>query len=400
MTVSIPAIPEQPLIWRDRNDKSRGLKHYSKMVYLMLTFDVESCLGKEEISQALPYTLEILSRYPSIRATFNVAAQAVLMDKQAVQQILNTGHEVAAHGYRHDMDWDSKHSDEQEELIVKAKELLQSALGVDVVGWATPRGGKHSADVELLKKHGFLYTRDRSYADYTRFVLPEKIDNFVDIPRFGYDETTFMKIGMVKAILKRTVFKNRFFTRHPDWRSHHLYRYLKNMLDYKMNIEKSYLVTNLHPYHIWNNIELAQAFDMFLSYVSSRNDLSVITMRDFALGLIKGAIIIKDMSYSRTDLRDNVADSEIRVEPRPAPDIALVSNESAKVYSGSLTVEIGLAQVLLLSIGKRTGLLDLGCERTKDAVSYHLKRRQLILDVNLPPYSNSLYSMKRARRKR
>lgn len=368
------------------------------MSYLMLTFDVESCLGTDEISRALPYTLEILSHYPRIKVTFNVAAMAVLIDKMPIQSILVAGHEVAAHGYQHDMDWDSKGKEEQEELIVKAKKTLEANLDTEIVGWATPRGGIHSADIGLLKRHGLLYTRDRSYVDYTKFVSPEITDEFADIPRFGYDETVFMRPRLIEMGLK-TVMRNRFSQRLPDWTGQQIYLYLKNMLNFKMNMEQSYLVTNLHPFHIWNNRELATAFCEFLSYIDNMENISIITMKDFASGLIKEKIILEDRKYLNNNSGGRKSNDGININPLSIPDIAIVFNSSPQSYSGPLTVTIGSLQALMLFLSKNTRLFHFTCERYKQAIPFQLHRRQLTFNDDLPPYSSSLYSIKRTKNK-
>ena len=163
-------------------------------MYQILTFDIESNLGEKEILIDLPEVLNILSSFPKIECTFNVAAHAVNINKKNIQRIIDDGHEVAAHGYKHDLNWNAKPLNEQEKLIIKAKNLLESVLETNVVGWATPIGNEHSANIELLKKHGFLYVRDKSHLNYYRFIPPKvHSDGFVELPRFGYDESGFMK---------------------------------------------------------------------------------------------------------------------------------------------------------------------------------------------------------------
>ena len=361
-------------------------------MYVILTFDVESCLGDEEITQALPYTLDILSNYPRVKCTFNVSARSVCINREAVHRISDEGHEIAAHGYRHDMDWETKDKNEQEELIIKAKTLLQSKLGTEIVGWATPRGNKHSADVGLLKKHGFLYVRDRSYTNYHQFILPEVSAGFADIPRFGYDETTFMKTSFIEFILKKTVLSNRFFKRRPDWQHHQIYQYLRNMLDYKMDLEQTYLVTNLHPCHIWGNTELEIAFVRFLDYLCSKDNVRVMPAKDFAKGLINREIILKESGYHADSLSIDVS-YNTRIESRNLPEVALVFNSSPARFSGLLTIKVGLIKALVLSVIKYTGFFKLVCGWSKRILSYrvNLLRRQLTVDVSLPPYSTSIY---------
>jgi len=159
-----------------------------------------------------------------------------------------------------------------------------------------------------------------------------------------------------------------------------------------MDIEQTYLVTNLHPYHIWNNNELELAFVKFLEYISSRDDLKLMPAKDFARELINKEITLKE--------RGDIADSHsigVRVNPiiedRKLPAVALVFNSSPASFSGSLTIKVGLIKVLVLSVVKYTGFCHLVCDWSKRILLFrvNLLRRQINVNVSLPPYSTSIY---------
>ncbi len=345
-------------------------------MYLILTFDVESCLGEDEITRDLPHTLDILSSYPHIKCTFNVAAHSVEIDRKSVRRILDEGHEVAAHGYRHDMNWDVKGKEEQEELILRAKGLLESELDTKVVGWATPRGNKYSADVELLKKCGFLYVRDRSYRNYYQFIPPQVSDGFVNLPRFGYDETGFI-----------------------SWNSEQIHRYLENMFNYKRNIERTYLVTNLHPVHIYRNREVQRAFINFLQGVSKCDGVALIRAGDFAEALVNGNI---RLNAQNTNIPSTSKDESITVVQRKLPDLTLVFNSCHAGYTGSLTLDIGVFKALMLSVLKYTGRYNLVYDWSKTIPPYQisLRHRTIELELELPPYSTSRFYIGRVKQAR
>jgi len=374
-------------------------------MYLILTFDVESNLGEKEITHHLPRLLDILSAYPQIKCTFNVAAHSVEIDRESVQRVLDEGHEVATHGYRHDMNWNVKTKEEQEGLIVKAKALLEAKLGTEVVGWATPRGNEHHADIKLLKKHDFLYVRDRSYRDYYQFIPPKISDGFVELPRFGCDESCFMKRSFIHTVvypilgvsqygdqpgILRKLFGSPSSHQHCDWNSGQIFQYLRNLLDYKYNIERTYLVTNLHPYWISRNEELERAFIRFLDYVSSHQEINAIRARDFAQGLINGSISLSSQGGGRTSSNTH---QDLVVVDKKLPNLALIFNSYGSGYAGDVTLGLGIFTAFILKIVKHTGKYNLVCDWNKTSPPYQisLRDRTVKLKLELPPYSTSKF---------
>jgi len=366
-------------------------------MYLILTFDIESNMGEREITYDLPYVLDILSSFPEIKGTFNVAAYAVNISKNNIQRILDEGHEIAAHGYRHDMNWNVKSLDEQEKLIIKAKNLLESVLETKIVGWATPRGNEHHANVELLKKHGFLYVRDKSYTNYYQFI-PPKIhpDGFVELPRFGYDETTFMRRSPICKILLNffQIEKMPFcdiMKLYPDWTSDLIYEHLKNMYYYKKHIEGSYLITNLHPARIGENKELEKAFVNFLELISNDKGVEILRAKDFAKRLVNREINITNTTLLNNITKAQSKNENLRIIHRNLPELVLIFNSSMHSYSGKIAIDLNLSQLLILKLLKIIKKYDLICDWNRKKVKYNLDitNRRVVLYLHLPPYSTT-----------
>lgn len=376
-------------------------------MYFILTFDVESNMGEKEITHDLPRTLDILSAFPKIKCTFNVAAHAVNISKKNIQEILDKGYEIAAHGYKHDMDWNAKPLDEQEKLILKAKSLLESELETKIVGWATPRGNEHHANIDLLKKHGFLYVRDESYLNYYQFIPPKvHNDGFVELPRFGYDETGFMQRNRICKFLlsvfkiEKTPFCD-IMKLHPDWTSDMIYEYLKNMYHYKKHIDRSYLITNLHPARIGENKELEKAFVNFLELLSGDKSLISLIAKDFAKKLINREIDIANSTLGCNADEVSSKNKDLTIIHRDIPELALIFNSSMYGYSGKVVTNANFLQLLILKLLKANIITkyDLIYDWSKKKVKYDLdiKDRRVTLYMELPPYSTSKMGIGKAR---
>lgn len=289
-----------------------------------------------------------------------MAAHAINISKKNIREILDNSHEIAAHGYKHDMSWNVKPLDEQEKIIIKAKNLLESELETKIVGWATPRGNEHHANIELLKKHGFLYVRDKSYINYYQFIPPKvHSDGFVELPRFGYDECGFMQRNTICSFLlnfskiEKIPFCN-LLKLHPDWTSDLIYEYLKNMYHYKKHVDRSYLITNLHPARIGENKELEKAFVNFLELISNDKGVEILIAKDFAKKVINKEIdITKKMKTDNNN--DPISKNEkgyLTIIHRGTPDLALIFNSSIHDYSGKVVTNANFLQLLILKLLK------------------------------------------------
>jgi peptidoglycan/xylan/chitin deacetylase (PgdA/CDA1 family) len=376
-------------------------------MYLILTFDVESNMGEKEITHDLPRTLDILSAFPKIKCTFNVAAHAINISKKNIREILDNSHEIAAHGYKHDMNWNVKPLDEQEKLIIKAKSLLESELETKIVGWATPRGNEHHANIGLLKKYEFLYVRDKSYLNYYQFIPPKvHSDGFVELPRFGYDECGFMQRNTICSFLfnfskiEKIPFCD-IMKLYPDWTSDRIYEYFKNMYHYKKHVERSYLITNLHPARIGENKELEKAFVDFLELISNDKGVEIFRAKDFAKKLINREIDITNSTLMCNAVEVSSKNEDLTIIHRGTPDLALIFNSSMYGYTGKVVTNANFLQLLILKLLK-TNIIkkyDLIYDWSKKKVKYDLdiKDRRVTLYMELPPYSTSKMGIGKAR---
>lgn len=100
--------------------------------------------------------LESLER-AGAKATFFVSAETVVSTTPMLQMIVKEGHEIASHGFHHNLKYDLLSKEELKEEIRTSKETLEDALGVQVVGFRTPQFRKNRYTEEALLSMGFEY---------------------------------------------------------------------------------------------------------------------------------------------------------------------------------------------------------------------------------------------------
>jgi peptidoglycan/xylan/chitin deacetylase (PgdA/CDA1 family) len=106
------------------------------------------------VHTALPRLLEALDRR-GLRATFCVEAVNADMYPSALREIAARGHEVAAHGWRHER-WDELAAEREDALLRRARAALDG-LGLAVTGFRPPGGHPTAVTPRALAAHGFTW---------------------------------------------------------------------------------------------------------------------------------------------------------------------------------------------------------------------------------------------------
>lgn len=103
----------------------------------------------------LPRLLRILARHGA-RATFFVPGFTAEVHPDAVRTIVDAGHEVAHHGYVHEIVTELSAADE-EAVLERGSEILERLTGVRPRGWRAPMWELNYGTPALLAAHGFAY---------------------------------------------------------------------------------------------------------------------------------------------------------------------------------------------------------------------------------------------------
>lgn len=146
---------------------------------IALTFDVEkdcppfftSTYGVEE---GLPKILKLLDKF-GIKSTFFVTGDVAEKYPELISKI-SKEHEIGCHGYHHES-FDEINC-EKEKAVKKSKELLESIIHGEVLGFRAPSLQVCNKLYRVLKELGFKY--DSSKASF----MPSYRNVKVDIPEF------------------------------------------------------------------------------------------------------------------------------------------------------------------------------------------------------------------------
>jgi Polysaccharide deacetylase len=202
------------------------------------TWNASAGLGRHpSVTFALPRLLDALTQH-DLTATFCVEAINCRLNPEAVLSIADHGHEIAAHGYRHEQ-WASLSPDREGELLARTR-LAYEALGLRPTGFRPPGGGLTPDTPRLLREHGFTWaspergsvpaTPDPHAPAWVPFAWQDVdalylMDSFADLRRRrGLPQTPVSAFGTRRALEsalgatgRRTVVLHPFLMLDPAW---------------------------------------------------------------------------------------------------------------------------------------------------------------------------------------
>ncbi|MGM0411062.1 MAG: polysaccharide deacetylase family protein [Bacillota bacterium] len=157
---------------------------------IFLTFDVEDWFQVENFKQNISFLswkerelrvydstlkiLDILDSFPfDVKGTFFVLGWLADIVPHLVKEIDKRGHEVASHGYNHEL---CTKLNEKELLydLQKSKEKLEFLINKPVIGYRAPSFAVNNEILEIIKKAGYLY--DSSYNNFSMHERYGKLD--------------------------------------------------------------------------------------------------------------------------------------------------------------------------------------------------------------------------------
>lgn len=104
----------------------------------------------------VPLILDLLGR-AGIRATFFVPGWTAETHADVVRAIRDRGHEIAHHGYLHEVPTGLA-PDEEEAVLLHGIEALRTVTGQTPVGYRSPAWEFSASTLSLLARHGFRYS--------------------------------------------------------------------------------------------------------------------------------------------------------------------------------------------------------------------------------------------------
>lgn len=140
------------------------------------------------VVEVLPRLLDLLATR-NVRATFFVEGLNARMYPRALQAIVEGGHEVAVHAWRHE-EWAALDADSEVALLARATEAML-AIGIEPHGFRPPGGGLTERTPALLGEHGYSYVSpagERAGLLEGLAVLPFRwplVDAYAYLPQFA-----------------------------------------------------------------------------------------------------------------------------------------------------------------------------------------------------------------------
>lgn len=114
-----------------------------------------------------------------VRATFLTCGAIAERYPEQVKAIVQKGHEIAGHGYHHEVARDLSREQEQE-VIQKATHMIEKRTGKRPVGWRSCTQSPNS--LELLMEQGYLWNSN-SFAYDLPFIWEHDDQALVELPR-------------------------------------------------------------------------------------------------------------------------------------------------------------------------------------------------------------------------
>lgn len=163
---------------------------------------------------ALPRILELLERR-GLRATFFVPGWVAQSYPESVRAIVRAGHELGAHGLRHESPADLA-PEEEARVLKESRAILEKIAGRPPAGYRAPSWALSDATLGLVAREGFLYSSNLMDSDLP--YVHDEPAGLVELPvswvlddaaHFWFDEGSWEK-PIVSAASVQQIWKEEF----------------------------------------------------------------------------------------------------------------------------------------------------------------------------------------------
>lgn len=139
-------------------------------------------MGEYGAKRGLARILNVLDRF-GIKATFFVPGEVAEKYPEQVMDIIDRGHEIGHHGYKHE-NFSLLTKDEQRASLLKGSETLEKICGVRPVGFRAPEGDITTDTHYLIEEIGMKYSSSMRGDDRPYFIsLDGRQTDVIEIPR-------------------------------------------------------------------------------------------------------------------------------------------------------------------------------------------------------------------------
>ncbi len=219
--------------------------------------------GRYSARRGVHRHLDMLDRY-GLPATFFVPAYDARTAPGVVRDIAAAGHEIGAHGYKHE--GTLMPAEEEERRLLMAHEILAEIVGVAPVGWRSPSGQKTSTTMRVLRDLNYRY--DSSDKDFDMPYLLDYRDDrdpMVEIPNntLSLNDTPWYNVSMTPASEVEEQWKAEFDGIYAD---------------------RGYFLLTYHPRSGFGSgtPSRAAAVEGLIRHILSHRDVAFVRMRELA----------------------------------------------------------------------------------------------------------------------
>lgn len=166
-----------------------------------LTLQSEASYGP---NVGMPRIFDLLDKH-GIPASFFIPGFTAEKHPDVLQEMIRRGHEVGHHGYLHERP-DFVTEAEEEAIMVKGLEVLESITGKRPIGYRSPAWELKPTSPALLKKYGFLYDSSLMGDDEPYLIQAGENDERLieipiqwindDFPHFGFSSVPAIGTGI------------------------------------------------------------------------------------------------------------------------------------------------------------------------------------------------------------
>lgn len=113
-------------------------------------------LGVYGPKRSVPMILDVLEKY-GVKATFFIPSLVALRFPEVIKTIDNAGHEIAQHGYAHEL-FANLTPEEQIEIVERSQSIFTDIIGHPVKGFRCPSGDWTRETPKILIERGINYS--------------------------------------------------------------------------------------------------------------------------------------------------------------------------------------------------------------------------------------------------
>jgi peptidoglycan/xylan/chitin deacetylase (PgdA/CDA1 family) len=114
-----------------------------------------------------PRLLRLFQKY-DVPATWFIPGHSIETFPDSVKMIVDSGHEIGAHGYSHENPI-AMTPKQEEDVLAYCVELIEKVSGKAPRGYVPPWWEMSSVTPALLQKYGFTYDHGQGFGDFTPF---------------------------------------------------------------------------------------------------------------------------------------------------------------------------------------------------------------------------------------